>query len=100
MPYAAEGDAAASKFDTPRKLEWAEFKWTESARCKEVKDPRLFFDGPETDLKRVILVWCDECPVKQACLEFAIRNKIWDGVWGVMKGRTRRRLAYRRDRTR
>ena len=39
---------------------------------------------------------CAECPVKGACLEYALRNGIDHGVWGGTSERERRRIARRR----
>jgi WhiB family redox-sensing transcriptional regulator len=52
------------------------------ASCVET-DPELFF--PELDslwkiaqAKKI----CEECPVKTQCLEYALSNKMKDGIWG------------------
>jgi WhiB family redox-sensing transcriptional regulator len=56
-------------------------------------DPELWF--PELDslwrvtqAKRI----CEQCPVKIECLEYAIRNKFKDGIWGGLSPTERHRL--------
>ena len=39
---------------------------------------------------------CRDCPVKTACLEYALANHIDHGVWGGTSERERRRIARRR----
>lgn len=41
---------------------------------------------------------CDECPVRVACVEYAISGRIVDGVWGGTDGAEREALARRRQR--
>jgi hypothetical protein len=49
---------------------------------------------------------CAACPVRQPCLDYAITNRISDGIWGGLTERERRALqsrwvrASRRDRDR
>ena len=56
-------------------------------------DPELWF--PELDsLWRVAQAKkiCEKCPVKTECLEYAIRNKFKDGIWGGLSPTERHRL--------
>jgi WhiB family redox-sensing transcriptional regulator len=39
---------------------------------------------------------CAECPVAEACLEYALANHIDHGVWGGASERERRRILRRR----
>ena len=36
------------------------------------------------------------CPVINECLEYAMENKVWEGVYGGTSGRERRKLASSR----
>jgi WhiB family redox-sensing transcriptional regulator len=64
----------------------------DDARCVEV-DPELFF--PELDsLWRVAQAKkiCAECPVKTACLEYALVNRFKEGIYGGTSPTERHRL--------
>ena len=69
--------------------------WMAEGLCAE-KPPSLFFpsDGVGVDVARKI---CAECPVKGACLEYALENRIDHGVWGGTSERERRRLIKSRQ---
>ncbi|MDS1271551.1 WhiB family transcriptional regulator [Lipingzhangella sp. LS1_29] len=54
--------------------------------CSE--EPELFF-APDTERaaarqlrERAAVALCADCPVRQACLEYAVRNGERYGVWG------------------
>jgi WhiB family transcriptional regulator, redox-sensing transcriptional regulator len=68
--------------------------WMARGRCR-TEPPSLFFpsDGVGVEIARRI---CADCPVKAACLEYALRNGIDHGVWGGTSERERRRIARRR----
>jgi len=57
--------------------------------------PATFFpsDGSGVETARKI---CASCPVKQACLEYALVQRIDHGVWGGCSERERRRILKRR----
>lgn len=63
-------------------------------RCANVP-PATFFpsDGSGVEAARKI---CADCPVKQACLEYALVQRIDHGVWGGCSERERRRILKRR----
>lgn len=42
-------------------------------------DGDVFFDAGRVDEALAI---CARCPVRETCLEYAIENKVEDGVWG------------------
>ena len=58
--------------------------------------PEVFFphDGAGVALAQQI---CRGCPVRAECLEFAIDNRIADGVWGGRSERARRRIVRERE---
>jgi len=68
--------------------------WMALGNCRAYS-PDVFFpsDGVGVDVARRI---CADCPVKVACLEYALRNHIEHGVWGGASERERRRIARRR----
>src|SRR6267378_7042504 len=71
-----------------------ETTWMTEGKCRELP-PSMFFpsDGVGVEVARRI---CAECPVRAACLEYALRNGIDHGVWGGTSERERRRIARRR----
>jgi WhiB family redox-sensing transcriptional regulator len=60
-----------------------------------IEPPATFFpsDGVGVEIAKRI---CVECPVKQACLEYALENRIDHGVWGGTSERQRRRILKKR----
>ena len=85
-----------------------ESHWRDDARCLNAPDPELFFphprgagggdSGPQT---KEAIEWCEFCPVKRQCLEFALDTNAL-GVWGgvhfpIHPGRRAVRQAEVRD---
>ena len=68
--------------------------WMANGNCAH-EPPSTFFpsDGNGVVAARAI---CEECPVKAACLEHALVNRIEHGVWGGCSERERRRILKRR----
>lgn len=68
--------------------------WMAFGLCAD-QPPDKFFpsDGVGVDVARRV---CAECPVKEPCLEHALRNRIDHGVWGGCSERERRRILKRR----
>jgi len=68
--------------------------WMAEGKCRELP-PETFFpsDGVGVEIARRI---CADCPVKKACLEYALYNRIEHGVWGGASERERRRIARQR----
>jgi len=68
--------------------------WMQRGRCREIP-PSTFFpsDGVGVEIARRI---CADCPVRIACLEYALANRIDHGVWGGCSERERRRILRRR----
>jgi WhiB family transcriptional regulator, redox-sensing transcriptional regulator len=81
---------------------WDNDSWRAEAACAGI-DTALFFpeeesehlDRQSADAKSV----CADCPVKMACLEFALRTNQPDGIWGGMNETERRRERRRRRRS-
>jgi len=68
--------------------------WMNQGKCKEM-DPTLFFPSDGVGVQAAQRI-CAECPVKAACLEYALVNRVDHGVWGGASERERRRLLSRR----
>ncbi len=81
MPRLPVTDARADFFD--------------EAACREV-DTDIFFPVSEADAGAAKAV-CATCPVREACLEFAIATRPGDGVWGGLTATERHRLIRRRQ---
>ncbi len=75
--------------------------WRRQAACAEAPT-ELFFPTEEDPAgSRVAKEICAACPVREACLQFALSTNQTEGVWGGMDADDRRRLRRRiRDRRR
>jgi WhiB family redox-sensing transcriptional regulator len=68
--------------------------WQERAACRGA-DTDLFYPPRGYnihDYKKVIETYCDNCPVRQDCLDYAIENCENLGIWGGLPAIGRRRL--------
>lgn len=64
--------------------------WQDDALCAQT-DPDLFVldkGGSTLQAKRI----CGECPVRAACLQYALDHDIRTGIWGGMSPTQRRKL--------
>jgi WhiB family transcriptional regulator, redox-sensing transcriptional regulator len=68
-------------------------RWRELAACRGA-DLDLFFPerGESAGPARQV---CARCPFRQACLDYAITNRIVHGIWGGLTERERRALQSR-----
>ena len=69
---------------------------TDWSTAKCIGQTDLFFDErplPTSIAKRI----CDECPISENCLEYALTNAEAWGVWGGLDYLERRTLAVLRD---
>lgn len=65
--------------------------WQDLARCLEVIDPDIFFPergGSDRGARKV----CASCPVRVACLRYAITNRERFGIWGGTNEKERQTL--------
>ena len=72
-------------------------EWMSQAKCKDM-DPDVFFPSDGVGV-RVAQRVCLVCPVKLACLEYALAHRVHEGVWGGTSERERRRLLRHRRST-
>lgn len=77
--------------------------WRHRAHCRD-QDPELFFPAGTNDaiaqqVEQAKAV-CAACPVREACLRWAIESSQDAGVWGGLTERERRSLVRRVRRTR
>jgi WhiB family transcriptional regulator, redox-sensing transcriptional regulator len=70
-------------------------RWREHAACR-ASDPELFFPvgttGPVLDEIRSAKAVCQDCPVREPCLQFALETNQDTGIWGGTTEEERRRL--------
>lgn len=68
-------------------------RWMQEADCAQV-DPDVWFPTRETPHRevRAATAICAECPVRDACFEYAMRTNQRHGIWGgvVMEHMKRR----------
>jgi WhiB family redox-sensing transcriptional regulator len=68
--------------------------WRKRADCRGI-DPEIFFPATDEDAEEAKAI-CAMCPVRQACLEYALANREREGVWGGATERERRRIIRQR----
>jgi WhiB family redox-sensing transcriptional regulator len=71
--------------------------WRQRAACKGV-DPDIFYPTSDEEAEEAKAI-CATCPVREACLEYALANRERDGVWGGATERERRRMIRQRRKT-
>ena len=76
--------------------------WRKDAACSGI-DSEIFFPASEEDAESIAQAKavCAECPVREACLQYALATNQAAGVWGGLDAGDRRRMRRRiRDRER
>ncbi len=68
--------------------------WRQRAACRGV-DPDVFYPATDEEAEEAKSI-CRVCPVREACLEYALANRERDGVWGGATERERRRIVRQR----
>lgn len=68
--------------------------WRQRAACRGV-DPDSFYPASDEEAEAAKAI-CAVCPVREACLEYALANRERDGVWGGATERERRRIVRQR----
>ena len=68
-------------------------RWRERAACRGA-DLGLFFPGRGESAEPARRI-CAACPVREACLDYALRHGITHGIWGGLAERDRRALRTR-----
>jgi WhiB family redox-sensing transcriptional regulator len=71
--------------------------WRDRGRCKGA-EPDVFYPEDDEDPGAEAKAICQVCPVREACLEYAITTREKIGVWGGYTARERRRLVRQRRR--
>jgi len=71
--------------------------WRRRSACRGL-DPDIFYPVAEDDADEARAV-CAVCPVREACLEYALAARERDGIWGGASERERRRMVRQRRKT-
>lgn len=66
--------------------------WRQDAACAD-KPPKYWFEPLFYGIGRAI---CDDCAVRSACLDYALTNRIWHGMWAGLSERERVRVVRKR----
>jgi WhiB family redox-sensing transcriptional regulator len=69
-------------------------QWMAEGKCREVP-PAVFFPSDGLGVQAAQRI-CADCSVADACLEYALANRIDHGVWGGRSERERRRILRAR----
>lgn len=74
-----------------------ELEWRMLGACRGL-DPTIFYpdDDDEADVAKQV---CEQCGVREACLDHALARREKVGVWGGHTERERRRIIRQRRRT-
>jgi WhiB family redox-sensing transcriptional regulator len=70
-------------------------EWRLDAACRDL-DTAVFFPETAEEVAAAKAV-CATCPVREACLDFALITRQDDGVWGGLDENERRRVRRRRQ---
>ncbi|CAM8625028.1 Transcription factor WhiB [Acidimicrobiia bacterium] len=73
----------------------ADNDWRDQSACRDT-DPDLFFPvgttGPAIEQIDNAKAVCDQCEVRQPCLDFALTSNQDSGIWGGTSEEERRKL--------
>ena len=73
----------------------------DGAICATHPDPELWFPTPkDQQVTDIAVAICTDCPVRNACLAYALEHDIDHGIWGgqtaTERQRVKRRAAWER----
>jgi WhiB family redox-sensing transcriptional regulator len=75
--------------------------WRVEAACSGVSSDLFFPVGEDPESSAAAKDICAVCPVREACLQYAISTNQTEGVWGGLDANERRRMRRRlRDKAR
>ena len=66
-------------------------RWMDDAACTEM-DGEFWFPEPDWKPSVMALKVCEGCPVRARCLQYAMENRIEDGIYGGVPAATRAKL--------
>ena len=74
-----------------------DMSWRQRGACKGL-DPDVFYPASDEEAEEAKGI-CATCVVQEPCLEYALRNREADGIWGGATVRERRRILRQRRKT-
>ena len=92
----------ASRRHTPFALELGDDPdWLEQARCNPQNipagvKPSCFTNAEKVAIPAALSV-CESCPVREQCLEWALKKPELGGLWGGLTGEEREQVKRRRE---
>ncbi len=86
----------------PHQLLWEpEQGWRQDAACRNLAIDQFFPSEEDEEGINAAKAICDDCPVADACLQYALVTNQTEGVWGGLDANERRRMRRRiRDQAR
>jgi WhiB family redox-sensing transcriptional regulator len=67
--------------------------WVVKAACRDSKfDPDWWWGEEESDEASNAIGICSICPVQPDCLELALKNNEYQGIWGGLTPKQRMRV--------
>lgn len=78
-------------------MQWEKQPWIVLAACRDVESSVFFAAVGMGDQYGSARRICATCAVVDACLEYAMKNEIYEGMWGGMSPNQRRRLRRERE---
>lgn len=70
-------------------------RWVLRAACRGAPKPDLWFPARGESTREAKAI-CRSCPVRDACLDYALENCEKFGIWGGYSERERRRMRLAR----
>jgi WhiB family redox-sensing transcriptional regulator len=71
-------------------LTWEPMDWANQGKCRDLQTDIFYSEGGPRSREAKLI--CSICPVREDCLDYAIRNLELFGVWGGHTAPERRRL--------
>lgn len=81
--------------DQPTPVRLTPEPWVEEALCAET-DPDAWFPEGRGSFNARVFATCMACPVREQCLEYALKNNEQHGIWGAKTLQQRRNILKKR----
>lgn len=100
---APDSSTRASRARSFQPSDWEGLEWQDYARCRQLDCNRFFpvgNTGEAIELTEDTKRFCEPCPVKPVCLEFALQTNQLSGIWGGQSEDDLRKLRKERAKAR